>query len=295
MKIIVCVSGAIPTDSQFEMATTIEENLYVMKRVLPDADYVFTTWDDQPHSLLTNKRYKVPPMTYNPAKGQIQHDINRIRKLRAGDEEETKKFDEFVVSNINTKEELMHQMLDTVGKRTWFRTQQKQLIIHSLTCRDFVKDDHDVVIRMRYDTVIDEGFFKRWVFDLCKLCYDERRPIGFHRYPRTGSQIYSQQPIMEFTHTGQGVDSHLCRDFMIIHRADMCDYKIIDHLYAHKTLSFSEPGWHQLLCEPYTSNAIMVNLPITLSKLAWFENEERNKEGSGKKLSELISSSYSAL
>lgn len=66
------------------------------------------------------------------------------------------------------------------------------------------------------------------------------------------------------------------------------------NLYDTKRLKFSEPAWYQLLCEPYGTNAVIINLPITLSKLGWFEEQEKNKE-SNKFLSQLISQSYSAL
>jgi hypothetical protein len=294
MKIIVCVSGAIPNNDGFETLTSVEENIMTMKSILPDADYAFTTWEDQPYNAFTNRRYKTPPMTYNPGKKQILHDIKLLRELRKKDPSAIKKLKEYAEDNLNTENEIMRQMEDNVTKRTWFRKQQKQLIIHAMTCRDFVKPEHDVVIRMRYDTLLDEGFLKRWVYELAELCYRERRPIGFHRYPRTGSQIYSKQPIMEFSHQGNSVDSSLCRDFLLMHRADMIDYNILMNLYDTKRLQFSEPAWYQLLCEAYGTHAIIINLPITLSKLGWFEEQEKNKE-SDKFLSELISQTYPAL
>jgi hypothetical protein len=295
MKVIVCFSGALPMrDADDEQK--INRNIQKIKSILPKADFVFTTWEDQPDAVFINKRYKVPVMSWCPGKAQIKHDIKMFRGLRDEDPDIIKEFNDWQEKNLNTAEELKTQIVYNIGKRQWYKQQQKQHIIHALTVRDFVDPkQHDIVIRMRYDSIIRDNI-ENWIERLCMLCHETRRPIGLHRYPRQKQQIYSSQPIMEFATPTKNIDSTLLRDFILIHRADMCDPNILEHLYESKTMSFSEPAWYQWLCKPYGVRGFIVNLGVTTNKIDEFEQFERAKpHGEKKHLTMLISTSYPGL
>lgn len=295
MKVIVCFSGALSISNEND-AQKVNENIQKIKNILPKADFVFTTWEDQSDALFINKRYKVPMMSYCPGRDQIKHDIKMYRGIRDEDPEILEQFEKWQEKNVNTAEELKKQIIENLSKRQWYKQQQKQHIIHALTIRDFVDPkQHDVVIRLRYDSIIRDNIVN-WIERLCTLCYETRRPIGLHRYPRQKQHVFSNQPIMEVATPNKDHDATLMRDFMIIHRADMCDPNILEHLYESKILAFSEPAWYQWLCRPYDVKPFIINLGVTTNKIDRYEKIEQAKPpGEKKNLTMLVAVSYPGL
>jgi hypothetical protein len=83
---------------------------------------------------------------------------------------------------------------------------------------------------------------------------------------------------------------------MLMHRADMCEPNILEHLYESKTMGFSEPAWYQWLCKPYGVKGFIVNLGVTTNKIEKFEVDEKEKpDGESKQLTMLQSISYPGL
>ena len=52
LKIAVCWSG--------QLRLNYHTNILRMKKFLPDADFYFTTWDNQPNEIFLNRKYIEP-------------------------------------------------------------------------------------------------------------------------------------------------------------------------------------------------------------------------------------------
>ena len=234
MKVAVCFSGLLRGDYE----ATVER----MKYVIPEADFFCTTWKGQPTSNIIVREYEQPKMHYHPQHLIIKQYMRLYRKMR--DTNWDLSYIPFQ-KRILGKEKNEEEIKKVITSRNKSKHQTKQILIHAMTCRDFVTDDYDVVIRARYDTYIDKRL-KNYIKDLCEATYKHRQPHGFNHFNTKGLQGVLQHPI-EIT----GNRSLDCNDFMIIHRRDMFDHNLVQYLHDQKLLTPAEAGWWMVLCKPY--------------------------------------------
>lgn len=246
LKIAVCWSG--------QLRLNYKENIERMKKFLPDADFYYTTWDNQPQETFINKVYTEPKSHYNPSKKQLEINLKLLRKLRNNEinvDDLPQRFHDGD-KNVDAKAskglaKLERECLTGVTHRIRSRNHTKQHIAHALTVKDFVTGKgYDIVIRARYDTFI-RAEMKCHIKEFCQWVYDNKQPMGFHSYNNSGTLEECIKPSVRI-HNMYG---NSCHDFMIIHREDMFDPRRTLQLYERKIQSPAEHGWYKILCEPY--------------------------------------------
>ena len=106
---------------------------------------------------------------------------------------------------------------------------------------------YDVIIRMRYDAILDDwGSHKDIFYDFCKRCYEEDVTFSFgnHKYSEDRDwRIHRKIPKL-----CRPIINHRLNDFLNIHRmgsmADPFDLSQKRRLLPHNE------GWHQVLGDP---------------------------------------------
>lgn len=245
LRIAVCWSGQLRSD--------YKNNIARMKKFLPEADFFFTTWHNQPKESFINKVYTDPKSHFNPSLDQLKTNIALLRKIRKG-EIKTEDLPQRFINEDGLKK-LERECLSGIEARIRSRNHTKQHIAHALTVRDFVTGKgYDIVIRARYDTVYRPEL-KCHIKQFCQWVYDNKQPMGFHSYnvSATLEESIRPTPIMK---NQFGKSLH---DFMIIHREDMFDPRRTLYLYEHKMATPAEHGWYNILCEPYNVRGIDVS------------------------------------
>lgn len=241
MKVAVLYSGTIPHWCD------AHSNIQRFREMLPKADFYFTSWDNQPICNFVNRYYKEPMHHYNAAAFMLKNYIKVYRKFKESN------WDTSAIPFVfrqKSPEMTKQHLEDVINCKKYYRNQNKQHIIYSLAYRDFIKKEHDVVIRMRYDSVVMPEL-RDIIQSLCERSYHDRRPLGFHHFTESLLDLLNEKPPHQQTNIHDtGVYKSL-RDFMIIHRRDMFDPNFALYLWETKALTFAEAAWYQILCEPY--------------------------------------------
>lgn len=241
MKVAVLYCGTIPD------WCNAHDNILRLRKILPKADFFFTSWDNQPLHNFVNRYYHEPTHHYNSAVYMLKNYITAYRKFK----ESNWNVDSLPYCFHHKSAEFTKKHLeDVISNRKYYRNQNKQHIIYALTYRDFIKKEHDVVIRVRYDSIIQPEF-ENIVKSVCEQAYYDRRPIGFHHFTNSLEDLLNPVPPHEETELHQNGVFRSLRDFMIIHRRDMFDPEFVLYLWETKALTFAEAAWYQILCEPY--------------------------------------------
>lgn len=234
MRVAVLYSGQLRGD--------YKEYTQRMREILPKADFFYTTWDNQKTDALVNRYYNEPMMHYHPNKKTIKDHIAAYRKMK-----ETNWDISFLPPDQRTmkKEQLASLFEQVISGRVATRNQSKQILAHAFAYKDFVKPEHDIVIRIRYDAVVNKSLAIH-IKEFCEQVYDNKMPYGFHHYNEDGiAGIVAPTPRIKIR------KAYDMNDFMIIHRRDMFDPNYVFYMHEKKKLGIAEAGWWQVLCEPY--------------------------------------------
>lgn len=244
MKIAVCYSG--------QMRAEYRKNIDRMKKILPDADYFFGTWHNQPKEDFINKVYYEPKSHYHPNQTALRIAIKILKRIRSGEIHENSDFPQRITDTPNPLEALKKECITTIECRIKNRNHTKQHVAHALMVRDFVDvKKYDIVIRARYDAFF-QSVLKCHIKEFCDIVYEYHNPIGFHSYNNSATlEGCIKSPVRL-----QQVWGSSLHDFLIIHRADMFDPYRTLYMYKNKTLGPAEHGWWQILCEPYQVHGI---------------------------------------
>ena len=243
LKIAVCFSG--------QLRGTYQENIRRFKKMLPDADYFFSTWHNQPIEPFINIVHQEPISHYHPSRNQFKTAIKVLKKIR-DDKITVDQLPQRFINATDPMEQLENECITTIQARIKSRNHTKQHIAHAMLVRDLVdQKKYDIIIRVRYDAFV-RAELKCLIRDYCDIVYDKCVPIGFHSYNHSRSiEECIKSPIKLQNLYSQGV-----HDFVIIHRAEMFDWARTSHMYKTKQLGAAEFGWWQILCEPYNTFAI---------------------------------------
>jgi len=243
LKVAVLFSGRLPRQSE----AFPEKNIKAMREMLPEADIFCTSWTGQPAKPYIN-RYHEEPAVLNSSRDVIRKYISIYRKFRDSDWDLTALPEKWQndSSMSGSVETAKHNLLSVINNRKGFANQNKQQLAYAMAYRDFI-DDHDIVIRMRYDTQ-PQPELAEVLPALISKAYNENIVLGFHHFTRKLIDIldprHAHEEIM-LPHVNTCL-----RDFMIIHKADQFNPQNVFELYNTGELKFAEEGWHQILCQP---------------------------------------------
>lgn len=216
MKIAVCYSCQLRGD--------YNSHIPLVREALPGASFYFTTWNTETNiPNWIHKTYPQPELHYNPA-----------------------------IENASTWPiEYMKWIKNRMAYHEDWKHRSKQILAHALVVKDFA-DDYDVIVRVRYDTIISKKMIRE-MKTFCQKAYDEKRAYGFF-VPR--ARNIDARPELEvdtpnIIAKGAARDKGHVTDHMIIHRRDIFDCDRAWQLHEDKKLRIAEYGWFQLLSEPY--------------------------------------------
>jgi hypothetical protein len=223
MKIAVLYSGQIRGNSY-------KNNIRRLKALLPDADFYFTTWKNQPDLPFIDCYFDEPHVSYNCESNLHKLDLKKLREIK----------DKY---GSIPKDEKARRVLEYKFRKMG-RDRIKQHLAHALAYQKYVEGkEYDIVVRVRYDLRYDDDFNANIIDHMLKLCYDEKKPVGIgYLGGYEPGKISLIQP-----HKFIG-------DVVIFHRADMFDPQYVFSLANDKKLLSAEFGWFQILCEPYNTN-----------------------------------------
>ena len=121
------------------------------KEKIDYADFFFVTWDDQPHSELVDVYFKQPLMKYNPGYKQLKQAVKYLR-------ENKKPYD---IENNKYSDIIQESYIKNIIYRSSQRHRTKQILCHTMAIDHFdLSNNYDVIIRVRYDTIVTEQFFE---------------------------------------------------------------------------------------------------------------------------------------
>lgn len=247
MKVAVCFSGQIRGD--------YESNIKRFKKVLPNADYIYCTWEnqkDKDYLGIINRYYKEPKATYNPAASHNRKYVKLLRKFKNGDLDPQKYPVRWKTMDSKQIEDELTCVLE--GRNKSFH-HMKQHLGHAMIMRDFIQGkEYDIVIRTRYDCVVFPEL-KFFIKDFCEQVIKHGNPMGFHDNNRKKTLDHSIKP-KRMLENNRGRDLN---DFIVIHRPDLFDADRTFFLYERKMLQPAEGGWYQTCCEPYDLAGVTVS------------------------------------
>ena len=191
------------------------------QKYLPKGDYFFASWDYEKERILKYEPkiedqmiyYQQPEIKYNLYLGEF-----------------AKKYGE------------------EVGKRPFeahrLYTASLQHAAHYLICTDSRIDGYDIVIRMRYDTVL--GNHTMQLTELCEYVMDTGKAVGIgnSKYADDKNQKMTLH-MRDFAHD----DPDLLFDFMNIHKRENIDNVL--QLIEEEKMFPTCTGWWQILSKPY--------------------------------------------
>lgn len=256
MKIAVCFSGLF-RDNYKEC---IEKINWVFSDL--DADFFYGTWKEQYESDSTEltpvresfvtKYYDYPKKRYHCSMSDIYHHIKAYRFY------EKHNWDiSLLPSRLKNKpvKDIKRDIIQNITVTRRRSLQNFQHMAHALLVDDFVDPNkYDLIVRVRYDLFVYSDL-KYHIKDFCEQVLEFGAPYGFYTF----NDYDTMDEFINPTRTVTQCISLDCHDFMIIHRADMFDPKLVYNFYDRKMLRAAESGWYQVLCEPYKLFAAKVN------------------------------------
>lgn len=228
MKIAVLYSGLVRLSKE-----EVLNNIRIAKLCFPTADFYFGAWksDKQAHELdFIDKYFDEPRFRYNPINAFVRNEIINLR-IAVDSKDHVKQ-----LHYTNRLKEQLHN-------RTRLKKNNHQHYAHALMVKKFGNSSYDVIVRLRYDTFIDETFINDSSYFI-KYCYNKKQPIGM-------AGVFNElKNTLSIRNYGWRKDD-LLFDLLIIHRRDMFNPDHVFKLLAQHKLQYGEMGWSQVLCHPY--------------------------------------------
>jgi len=245
VKVAVCFSG--------QLRNGYKECIESMRKILPKADFYYTSWEGQPIEPFVNRYYIEPKPTFNCLNDTAKRYIEKYRKYRDAGWKDV----ETPANHPRAEDDELRREMKSIirGLRQKGRTSNYQHLIHALTVRDFVdQSKYDLIIRIRYDLYIDKRLEKHIQY-FCEYVLENGNPLGF--YSRTNECDFDSHFNQEITMQNSTAALSI-NDFMIIHRADLFDPNLVFWLFEKRKHKAAETGWYQILCRPYGLTPINV-------------------------------------
>lgn len=236
MKIAVCYSGIC--------RGKVERNINLVKHHFPKADLFFSTWEGKEEDITKNlpKEY-VERVHYHKEPKPDYHCVRDVDGIKAN------KF------NIIRDKIKKGQYDEAYIERTLHHT--KQILAHYFLMMT-VPDDYDMIIRIRYDTLLSKQVdFQSYL----NKAYDEKFAIGFgvrksrHKTLDKFLEIPRTYP-RDFKESQDW--AYYLMDPMIFHHRSIWNNERVMMLYNNHMLAAAEYGWYQCLSEPYGDNHLCV-------------------------------------
>lgn len=215
MKVAVCFSGLVGPDAS--------ENVNRFRKSVP-YDCFFGHWSGR-EALggVDSIELVEPELHYNPANGFV------------GDVPFGYKY--FIRNGLADRPEWEHRT--------------KQIMAHAMMC-DLLPEQYDVVIRARYDTIVDPNIdIDYWA----RLAFGQRRAIGFY-VPKGQNSKYLQNAYVNEPDHPRALE-HL-PDHMIIHPRCLMNSELVFSLHELRQLIVAEWGWYQVLSLPFGKNHLSI-------------------------------------
>lgn len=270
MKVAVCFSG--------QLRGGYKECIEKMRKILPNADFYYTSWEGQPIEPFVNRYYIEPKPTWNCLNHTTKKYLKKYRQYR---EKGWKDVDAPPNLPQAENDEVRRELKSIIrGLRSKGRTSNYQQLIHALTVRDFVdQSKYDLIIRMRYDLYVDDRLEKHIQF-FCEYVLENGTPFGF--FGRTNECDFDNHFRQEITMENSTICQSI-NDFMIIHRADLFDPNFVFWLFEKRKHKAAETGWFQILCEPYQLYPVNVGGLVRIhnvyeDQLNQFERHKNNPD-----------------
>lgn len=209
MKIAVVYSGQYRTYSDFP---NWRENHIAG---FPDADYYYTCWDDHWAKDAPDwvTKFPIPVLDHNPYLTTYFESMFRGKSVTNKGKQESGTF-------------------ATLGH--WLALQ-------------YLPTKYDVIIRMRYDAILDEnGSHKDMFYNFCERAVNEHMNFGFgnHKYSEDrDTRIHRKTPRIL-----RPIIYYRINDFLNIHRPEAMVNPF--HLSQMQRLLPHNEGWYQVLGEP---------------------------------------------
>lgn len=220
MKVAVCVSGLPRGD--------YHKNISELKEYFP-YDFFYGTWSDAEIALPHVYFFEQPNISYNPGF-------------------------EFIGNPPYTYKEKGEYHKAKQKPKLWLH-RTKQILLHAYMM-EMIPSEYDMIIRCRFDTVINKQQPTETITTILKNAYQNRRSVGFFTPKRQTEKFLTTFRKLPLKHN-RSVEMH--SDHMIFHRRDMFDTKLVWNLHAKSELVAAEYGWYQILSKPYTEDIFKPN------------------------------------
>ena len=221
MRVAVCISGLVQSNNKH---TNLIKNNLCAKKHFGQYDFYYSTYHSQrekferffleDHCLyqeeaeITYHPYQIPPNLW---------ESNRFAKTKA-----------FIERGGRAR-------IDYASHH------YKQIISHARLC-DSIKNDYDVIVRLRYDSWISRyAKFDEYV----KECYNANMCFGF-----SATKHKNLDKCREFDSSPFGTHHQWIVDQCIIHPMKFINLSYVEKLYNEQRLHPAEMGWYQVLSKP---------------------------------------------
>jgi hypothetical protein len=254
VKVAVCFSG--------QLRTGYKKCIEKMRKILPKADFYYTSWEGEPIEPFINRYYVQPKPKFNILNKTIRIYLKKYREYQEKDWKNV----EGPSNYPHVEDDHLRREMKAIirGMREKGGTSNYQQLIHAMTVRDFIdQSKYDLIIRVRYDLYVDDRLEKHIQY-FCEYVLENGNPMGF--YTKTEECDFDSHLRPEITIQNTPLAKSI-NDFMIIHRADLFDPNIVFWLFEKKKHLAAETGWYQSLCQPYGITPINVGGLVRIHKV----------------------------
>ena len=222
MKIAVCISGM-----QRNVHRPIKDIINSIQNAFPDADFYYHTWKgkeiDSSYNIMTSPE---PVLDYHPVYDNIEF-TEYWKKYRS------KIYNDPRWGQENFLVKMKHA--------------NKQILAHAFILDNIT--NYDIIIRTRWDAWFSDKINYR---QLVEEAYDKDVPFGFEtKFVKSKHKIVDTNPIKPVIHKKW---FKRIKDYMIIHKPKHFNTKMVYDLHKKKKLWSGEPGWYQIMSQPFNDH-----------------------------------------
>jgi hypothetical protein len=231
MKVAVCISG-----SQRKVSLPLDVMVDSIRKSFPFADFYYHTWKGY---RISNK-YKTlettePVINYHPILDNLDY-LSYWKELRPESYND-------IVSGKAVESLAKHQHAS------------KQILAHAILVDSLTKS-YDMIVRARWDINVSNNvnFLK-----LLEQSYSEG-PYGFEKIDiaRNKIKFVGTETIIPKTKESWSWYKNI-GDFLIMHKPEHFDTKYAYQLHSNCKLWSGQPGWYQVLSQPYNDHHTSLN------------------------------------
>lgn len=221
IRVAVCVTGLVRAKNRLGSVEMYNRHA---KSIFPYADFYYSTWSSNQEEFEKNLPsdtcfyYDEPKNPYHP-----YLDVSPENYL-----------------SLEYAQMVAWARGLTIDKKEWTKHHAKQIVNYAHLMKDIPKD-YDVMVRIRFDSVINKRADFRWYIE---NCYKTGNVHGFG--------VTRQNLFNDFYDSDmKGLHKIMLLDQCIIHRFDRINPDSALDAYKEKKLLAAEYGWYQVLSHPY--------------------------------------------